>query len=335
MLTTAFQRDNPIREFSFVKTTLWDLINGPYWADSVRLFEEAVLNILTTQVKTETEQVKEIFYREFWMHCLNIMATQFNSKFSEKKEERIKSPIVPNVTKEHDLFPVYKIVRGRGFDRLYGYLEQIQDLDIREGSTDSDFGMLMNLADKVKRPGMTAAEVGCWKGATTGALGQVVKENDGILWCCDPWENETCGADHTDILETFEKNIQALELTDNIVILRKPSREAYKQFLDDSLDIVFLDGLHMYDYIWPDIINFWPKIREGGIICGHDLNARYEILTKEQQQEIDKNINVNCVMVESLGKQVHCGVAKAVHSFFGPDYNSSNDSMCSVWWVQK
>jgi glycosyltransferase domain-containing protein len=334
-LSTAFQRDNPIREFSFVKTTLWDLINGEYWRDSVRFFEEAVTSILSD--KFEVKQIKELFYQEFWYHCLLIMNGQFNGRYGEKKDEPTTRILdLSTMSEDDDFYPIHQVlIENSNAEILSNYLKKIQKLDIREGSTNDDFMTLINLAKSVEKNGIQAVEIGSWKGGTAGAIGQVVKENKGKLYCCDPWANETCDADHSDILEIFKKNISELELEYNVVIIREPSREAFKHFEDESLDIVFLDGLHMYPYIYPDVENFYPKVKKGGIIAGHDLNVRYETLNSEQWKEIDENINVNCVTVKSLGRQVHCGVARAVYDYFGSDYNSSDNPMNAVWWVVK
>jgi len=265
------------------------------------------------------------------------MNGQFNGRYGEKVEEPIKQILdLSTMSVDDDFYPIHQVlIENSNAKILSDYLKKIQKLDIREGSTNDDFMTLINLAKSVERPGMQAVEVGSWKGATGGAIGQVVKENDGKLFCCDPWANETCDADHSDILETFKKNISELELEDNVVIIREPSKEAYKHFENESLDIVFLDGLHMYPYIYLDIKNFYPKVKKGGIIAGHDLNVRYETLNDEQRKEVDDNINVNCVTVKSLGRQVHCGVARAVYDYFGSNYNSFDNPMNAVWWVVK
>jgi predicted O-methyltransferase YrrM len=287
--------------------------------------------------KFEVKQIKELFYQEFWYHCLLIMNGQFNSRYGEKKDEPTTRILdLSTMSEDDDFYPIYQVlIENSNAEILSNYLKKIQKLDIREGSTNDDFMTLINLAKSVERPGMQAVEVGSWKGATGGAIGQVLKENDGKLFCCDPWANATCNADHSDILEIFKKNISELELEDNVVIIREQSIDAYKHFEDESLDIVFLDGLHMYNYIAPDIIYFYPKVKKGGIIAGHDLNIRYETLNSEQQKEVDENINVNCVTVKSLGRQVHCGVCKAVYDYFGSNYNSFDNPMNAGWWVVK
>lgn len=51
----------------------------------------------------------------------------------------------------------------------------------------------------------------------------------------------------------------------------KSSNDAVTEFKDDSLDFVFVDGLHEYDQVKLDCENYWPKIKKGGLLIGHDF----------------------------------------------------------------
>ena len=56
---------------------------------------------------------------------------------------------------------------------------------------------------------------------------------------------------------------------DKIVWLIKFSSEA-KSEIPDNLDFVYIDGNHAYEYCLEDIKNYYPKVKKGGIIGGHD-----------------------------------------------------------------
>jgi hypothetical protein len=56
----------------------------------------------------------------------------------------------------------------------------------------------------------------------------------------------------------------------NIRIIRKTSDEAAKGLDDESLDIVFIDARHDYDSVVNDIRIWLPKVKFGGVLCGHD-----------------------------------------------------------------
>ena len=62
---------------------------------------------------------------------------------------------------------------------------------------------------------------------------------------------------------------------DNIVKIKKPSVEAAKDFEDGSLDCVYVDAEHLYDYIRSDIQAWKDKIKDGGVLCGHDYDHNH------------------------------------------------------------
>ncbi len=68
---------------------------------------------------------------------------------------------------------------------------------------------------------------------------------------------------------------------------RCASHAAATLIRDGSLDLVYIDALHDYDNVKVDIDRWLPKVREGGILCGHDY-----------------------------GLSVCPGVTRAVHDFF-------------------
>lgn len=54
-------------------------------------------------------------------------------------------------------------------------------------------------------------------------------------------------------------------------IHRKRSEEAAPDFLDGSLDFVYIDAQHHYEAVRDDIARWYPKVKVGGIIGGHDF----------------------------------------------------------------
>ena len=59
-----------------------------------------------------------------------------------------------------------------------------------------------------------------------------------------------------------------------IEIIKSFSLDAIKNFKDNSLDYVYIDGNHSFDHVIQDIIQWSAKVRPGGIIAGHDFIRR-------------------------------------------------------------
>ena len=66
--------------------------------------------------------------------------------------------------------------------------------------------------------------------------------------------------------EEAVENLKGYDYT----IIHKYSVDAAKDFEDESLDFVYIDGNHTLPYVVQDIFAWEPKIRPGGIISGHD-----------------------------------------------------------------
>jgi hypothetical protein len=65
------------------------------------------------------------------------------------------------------------------------------------------------------------------------------------------------------------------EYRDKVELVKEKSYYAHRRFTDKSLDFVYLDGDHAYDGIIKDILNFYPKVKKGGVLGGHDCTAWY------------------------------------------------------------
>lgn len=81
------------------------------------------------------------------------------------------------------------------------------------------------------------------------------------LHLVDPWdtiENYYC------VKNTFDG--------DNRVKLYKThSSTAFNWFGDETLDFVYIDGNHQYEFVMEDIDLWTPKVKKGGLVSGHDF----------------------------------------------------------------
>ena len=69
-----------------------------------------------------------------------------------------------------------------------------------------------------------------------------------------------------ELYETSKKKLSPYDAT----LIKKFSVDAAKDFADASLDFVYIDGNHRFEYIIADIATWLPKLKKDGMICGHD-----------------------------------------------------------------
>lgn len=62
---------------------------------------------------------------------------------------------------------------------------------------------------------------------------------------------------------------------DRSVVIKANSFDAAAQFEDNSIDFIFFDAGHRFSGFALDMVNWWPKVRMGGVIAGHDYWRRY------------------------------------------------------------
>jgi len=87
---------------------------------------------------------------------------------------------------------------------------------------------------------------------------EILKDWKGILKGVDSWDG-------------YESSYQqAIENVGAENLIRKTSVEASKDFKDESLDFVYIDADHQYNSVKEDIEAWFPKVRKGGIVSGHD-----------------------------------------------------------------
>ena len=122
----------------------------------------------------------------------------------------------------------------------------------------------------LNRTGRTglAVEVGV---AAGGHSSMILKEWAGKhLYMVDVWD---AAHDYgTGKWQEWLENCQKLATANpgRATVVRKPSADASREFADDSLDFVFIDADHSYRAVKSDIESWWPKMKPGGLLAGHD-----------------------------------------------------------------
>jgi predicted O-methyltransferase YrrM len=130
----------------------------------------------------------------------------------------------------------------------------------------------------------TFVEVGCKEGRTTGHILKTVPDSRVIA--IDPWIVQEASADPTKetyaawdfskIEREFWENVG--EHKDRCTMMRMTSEDAARdEWVTNwnSADLIFIDALHDYEHVKQDIGLWWPKVRVGGILAGHDFNHKW------------------------------------------------------------
>jgi len=136
-------------------------------------------------------------------------------------------------------------------------------------------------------------EVGSWKGRSSAFLATeiIISQKNIKLDCVDTWRgseehinpdslwyNEKIVNNKNYLYFEFIKNTRPVR--DVITPVRSSSIEASKMYKNRSLDFVFLDAAHDYENVFCDLTAWYPKIKKGGYIGGHDYGKSFAGVNK-------------------------------------------------------
>jgi len=105
------------------------------------------------------------------------------------------------------------------------------------------------------------AEIGVDRGRFSQYMFKMIP--DLHLTCVDPWYWRHRG-------ESRYKSTKTRLDKFNSTILRKTGMDALADVPEESLDFVYIDGDHTFDYVMSDLIWWARKVRIGGIVALHD-----------------------------------------------------------------
>jgi predicted O-methyltransferase YrrM len=115
-------------------------------------------------------------------------------------------------------------------------------------------------------------EGGAWLGASSAYLCDKAKDRIKVF-IVDTWQGSSdelntyqALATQTDIYPIFLDNMGDRKF----IPIRKTSVEASKDFEDESCDVIYIDMQHTYEAVIEDLHHWYPKLKKGGYIAGHD-----------------------------------------------------------------
>lgn len=205
---------------------------------------------------------------------------------------------------------------------------------------EQEAAILEGLIKKFSRPNMVVFELGTYTGRSALVMLPHIQKNDGRLYCVD-WFKGNPGVkvssdvdlppDHParinityrehNILDIFLKNLKESSYRDLVTILVGSTDSVASIVADETADFIFLDADHRYTAMRNDILNWYPKLKKGGLFCGHDFERRLDECNYDRVLEKCEEDNAdNC----------HYGVIRAVCEFFP---NVSKEG--TIWYVEK
>lgn len=156
------------------------------------------------------------------------------------------------------------------------------------------------------------AEIGVYTGAHADLIFRLTQPK--VLHLIDPWKPlkgeiyKGWGSARRTQEEHDKLYMRTLMIMDEAikqsraVIYRMTSSEAVEIFRDEYFDWIFIDGDHTYQAVKDDLNNYYPKIKWGGYICGHDYNEKptknYGVVQAVQEFIKEHNLVLNFLTTE-------------------------------------
>ena len=109
------------------------------------------------------------------------------------------------------------------------------------------------------------AEIGSYHGRSTIALAYGMKAGGGgRVFAIDPQANEP------DQWEKFQSNIERAGVRDSVEPIRAFSNVARNQFSPASIDVLFIDGPHVYGSVVQDVSDWTSTLKDDSVIAFND-----------------------------------------------------------------
>ena len=248
--------------------------------------------------------------------------------------------IDPDYVKAYDNLGLAFLVLGRPDEVVASYHEALNLTPDDEayfprhsflGQPERHFWMMATivLLQKLDRP-ITMLEIGTWLGSSLLTLYQSITafhSKGGEILCIDPWKPYLNSNDLLSAADIYEQVNTLADLgvaydifchnkntvTCKVDHCRGDSKEVLPGLEIGAFDVVYIDGSHYYDDVVKDIREGDRLVRDGGYICGDDLEIQWN---DSNQDHVQSHKNVDYIQ-DPNGRYYHPGVTAAVYDVLG------------------
>jgi len=145
----------------------------------------------------------------------------------------------------------------------------------------------------------TAVEVG----VRLGWFSKYILDHTSMkVFCIDPWENNVQLSNAESALRECSERLAPYG--ERASMVKGYSQQEAEKFSDESIDFVYIDGLHDYESVKGDINGWWSKVSQGGILSGHDFNRRKWKGVVVAVEEFCNENNTNCYLTGTVGNAI-------------------------------
>ena len=134
--------------------------------------------------------------------------------------------------------------------------------------------MIQYLAETFNNQPLVGVEIGVAEGNNSKSM--LKNLNMKMLYLVDPYiayeDGVTTHA--TEFLKGLETVVKSLANLPNVTFIQKKSENAAPD-IPNNIDFCYIDGNHSYESVKTDIELYYPKIKVGGLIGGHDFESRF------------------------------------------------------------
>ena len=138
----------------------------------------------------------------------------------------------------------------------------------------------------IERRPMLCVEIGVFGGSSLLPQAMALQLNkQGVIHGIDPWstgaaleemlgeENKAWWAkvDLEQIYQNCRNHVERLKLTNHVQLIRDKAENVVGGFVDETVDILHIDGNHSEELSYKDATLYLPKVKRGGMVAFDDI----------------------------------------------------------------